>query len=272
MELTAARLRTLSVTREDSIVYIRLERPEKLNAQTPHMWFELRQLGRELREDRSVRALVVAGAGRSFSAGLDTSVLLGAFDGEVPEDLVGLSGASLVRAVQGSFEWLTETPYPTIAAIQGHALGAGCQLALACDLRIAADDAILGLLETDWGLMPDLGGTAWLPPLVGPAKAKELMWLAQRIDATESQRLGLVNRVVAAADLEHEVRLLAVALAARPPLALEAIKGSVRAASTDTGAALESAAEGQFRCLSSQDFVEAGKASLEQRAPIYTAT
>jgi enoyl-CoA hydratase/carnithine racemase len=273
MQLTpASGLQTLSVTREESIVHVRLERPEKLNAQTPQMWFELRQVGEELGEDRTVRALVVSGAGRSFSAGLDTSVLMGTFGGEVPRDLVELSGPSLVRKVQGTFEWLTKTPYPTIAAVQGHALGAGFQLALACDLRIAADNATFGLLETNWGLMPDLGGTAWLPPLVGPAKAKELMWLAQRIDSVESQRLGIVNRVVAAADLENEVRVLATALASRPPLAVEAIKRSVDAANTGTDDALESAAEGQFRCLRSQDFVEAGKASLEQRAPSYTGT
>jgi enoyl-CoA hydratase/carnithine racemase len=263
---------TLSVERDGAVVHVQLQRPEKLNAQTHEMWFELRRVGAELGADRTIRALIVSGAGRSFSAGLDTAVLSNFFGADTPEDLDGLSGPALVRRIQESFTWLADAPYPTIAAVSGHALGAGCQLALACDLRVAADDAVFGLLETNWGLIPDLGGTVWLPQLVGPSKAKELMWLAERIDAAEAQRIGLVNRVVPLAALPTEARALADRLAARPPLAVAAIKEAVRASSVDTEHGLACAGEGQVRCLGSQDLVEAGTAWLERRDPVYTGT
>ena len=263
---------TLSVERDGAVVRLTLQCPEKLNAQTHEMWFELRQVGAELGADPSIRALIVGGAGRSFSAGLDTAVLTDFFGSSAAPDLDGLKGPALVRKVQESFIWLADAPYPTIAAVQGHALGAGCQLALACDLRVAADDASFGLLETNWGLMPDLGGTVWLPPLVGPAKAKELMWLADRIGGEEALALGLVNRVVPRADLDAEVDALARRLAARPPLAVTAIKRAVAAAVVDPERGLAVAGEGQLRCLASNDLAEAGAAWFEQRDPVYTGT
>jgi enoyl-CoA hydratase/carnithine racemase len=107
---------TLSVERDGPIVHVQLQRPEKLNAQTHEMWFELRQLGAELGQDRAIRALIVSGAGRSFSAGLDTSVLVDFFGSDMAEDLKGLNGSALVRKVQESFTWLANAPYPTIAA------------------------------------------------------------------------------------------------------------------------------------------------------------
>lgn len=264
-------LTTLSVERSGDVVHVQLQRPKKLNAQTHQMWYELRLLSAQLGQDTSIRALVVSGAGRSFSAGLDTAVLSD-FLGAIPEDLRGIDGPELGAHLQRSFTWLTEAPYPTIAAVQGHALGAGCQLALACDLRIAADNAMFGLVETNWGMVPDLGGTAWLPPLVGPAIAKELMWLAERIDATEAHRIGLVNRVVPVADLLGEALALAERIASRPPLAVTAIKQAVQASLIDQGASLAEAVRGQIRCLASADHVEAGTAYIEQREPVYTGT
>ncbi|MCB1030447.1 MAG: enoyl-CoA hydratase/isomerase family protein [Acidimicrobiales bacterium] len=265
-------MNTISLAREGHIAHLQLQRPEKLNAQTHEMWFELRQVGTEIGKDSSIRALIVSGAGRSFSAGLDTAVLTDFFADSIAPDLEGLSGAALVRKIQESFTWLADAPYPTIAAVKGHALGAGCQLALACDLRVAGDDARFGLLETNWGLMPDLGGTVWLPELVGPAKAKEMMWLADQIGADEALRLGMVNRVVPASDVESEARSLAERLAARPPLAVTAIKEAVRASAVDPEAGLAAAGQWQVRCLGSNDLQEAGAAWLEQRPPNYTGT
>lgn len=265
-------MNTLSVERDGAVVRLRLERPEKLNAQTHEMWFELRQVGAELGRDPSVRALVLSGAGRSFSAGLDTAVLVDFFGGGTAPDLKGLAGPELVRKVQESFTWLADAPYPTIAAVQGHALGAGCQLALACDLRVAGDDASFGLLESNWGLMPDLGGTVWLPQLVGPAKAKEMMWLADRVGAQEALELGMVNRVVPNAEVQAEAGALAAKLATRPPLAVTAIKEAVRASAVDAEHGLAVAGEGQLRCLASNDLAEAGAAWMEKRQPVYTGT
>jgi enoyl-CoA hydratase/carnithine racemase len=263
---------TLSVERDGAIVHVQLQRPEKLNAQTHEMWFELRQLGRQIGQDNSIRALILSGAGRSFSAGLDTAVLTDFLGAERPADLVGVEGPELVSRVQEGFTWLNEAPYPTIAAVQGHAFGAGCQLALACDLRIAAENAVFALAETNWGLMPDLGGTVWLPQLVGPARAKEIMWLADRVDATEAHRIGLVNRVVPVDVLHAEARALADRLAKRPPLALTAVKRAVQASLTDQAAGLAEAGAGQIRCLASADLIEAGTAFIEGREPAYTGT
>nr|WP_202513499.1 MULTISPECIES: enoyl-CoA hydratase/isomerase family protein [unclassified Streptomyces] len=260
----------MSVECDGDIVHLRLQRPNKLNAQTHEMWHELRQVGAELGGDTSIRALIVSGAGRSFSAGLDTDVLVDFFGTELPEDVRDLSGPALVKKIQESFTWLADAPYPTIAAVAGHALGAGCQLALACDLRIAAEDAIFGLPETNWGLIPDLGGTLWLPQLTGPAKAKELMWLADQVDAAEACRLGVVNRVVPTANLLAEARALAERLATRPPLAVAAIKRAVAASFAGTEPALAAASNGQALCLASDDLREAGAAWVEQRQPHYT--
>lgn len=260
---------TLSVERSGDVVHVQLQRPEKLNAQTHQMWFELRLLGATLGQDKSIRTLVVSGAGRSFSAGLDTAVLAD-FMGAMPDDLKGIDGPEAGAILQSSFTWLNEAPYPTIAAVQGHALGAGCQLALACDLRIAADNAVFAVPETNWGLIPDLGGTVWLPQLVGPALAKELMWLAERIDATEAHRIGLVNHVVPVADLLGEAHALARRLAARPPLAVTAIKRAVQVGLCDQPSALAESIRGQIRCLASADHIEAAAAAIEQRAPVFT--
>ena len=155
------------------VVRLTLNRPEKLNAQTVAMWQHLARLGKELAADDSIRVLVVAGAGRSFSAGIDITTFTtpsapavpaaATNAGDAASDEAGVEG---ILAIQRAFTWLEDAPYVTIAKVQGHAFGAGMQLALACDLRFAADDVKMGLLELNWGLMPDLGGTVWLPRLV----------------------------------------------------------------------------------------------------------
>src|SRR2546426_401534 len=184
---------TVIFEREGPIGRLRLNRPAKLNAQTPQMWAELRELGLYER-------------------------------------------------------------------------GAGLQLALACDLRIAARTTQLGALEFRYGLLPDLGGTAWLPRLVGPARAKELVFTAARIDAEEALRIGLVNRVVEDAALDAAVAALAETIAAQPPLALRHAKRAIDAFA-DQERSLQLAAEGQAVCLRSEDFIEAGQAFPEGPAP-----
>src|SRR5450432_3014883 len=174
------------------------------------MWHYLARVGADLAADDTIRVLVVGGAGRSFSAGID----IGTFTAP-PAPRAGQAAAEPsapvtsdvdgILAIQRAFSWLEDAPYPTIAKVQGHAFGAGMQLALACDLRIVADDVRMGLLELNWGLMPDLGGTVWLPRLVGPAKALELMLTGARIPADELLALGVVNRVVPRADLDRIV-------------------------------------------------------------------
>jgi enoyl-CoA hydratase len=266
---------TLRYQRDGSVGWLRLFRPDRLNAFTVEMWRELRELGEELHDDPDVRALVIIGEGRAFSSGIDTSVFAGSLD----DDLGAGSGAgtrdddpvidSILRT-QDSFTWLEEAPYATIAAVRGYALGAGLQLALACDLRVIAEGTKVGLLEFKYGILPDLGGTQRLPRLVGPGKAKELIFTATQIDADEALRIGLVERVVPDAELEPTVRGLATTIAAQPPLAVQGAKRAVNVAGTmSTRDGLRVEAEGQAACLRSDDMKEAIAAFVEQRAPNY---
>src|SRR5207247_366966 len=196
---------TVIFEREGPIGRLRLNRPAKLNAQTPQMWAELRELGRTLRDERDLRCLVVSGEGRAFSSGIDLAEITGQDGLGAAAQVAPGAGAdrlvALIRQGQEAFSWLVDAPFASIAALRGYALGAGLQLALACDTRIAARATQLGALEFRYGLLPDLGGTAWLPRLIGPARAKELVFTAARIDAEEALRVGLVSRGVAEAAL-----------------------------------------------------------------------
>jgi enoyl-CoA hydratase/carnithine racemase len=253
-------LTTLQLERDGAVARLRLNRPEKRNAQTLEMWGELGRVGVELTSDPTVRVLVLSGNGPSFSAGIDLGVLLGQATGKA-ELLVD------AEEVQRAFSWLREAPFPTVAAVQGHALGAGMQLALACDLRIAAEDVVMGLPEIDFGIFPDLGGCAWLPELVGSARAKELIFTGDRLTADRLLQLGIVNRVVPAAELEATVTALATRLAQKAPLGIRMAKRAIAASHQSFEAALQASAAGVKRCLASDDFREAGLAAVEKRTP-----
>lgn len=255
-------LTTLQLERADHLVRIRLNRPEKRNAQNLEMWRELRELGVELSTDHSVRVVVLSGNGPAFSAGIDLSILMGQATGKA-NLLVD------VELVQRAFSWLRDAPFPTIAAVQGHALGAGMQLALACDLRVVAEDAVFGLPEIDFGIFPDLGGCAWLPDLVGSAKAKELIFTGDRLTAAEALGLGIANQVVPADQLDATVMALATRLAQKAPLGIRMAKRAIDASRESFEAALQASAAGIKRCLASDDFREAGLATVEKRAPRY---
>jgi enoyl-CoA hydratase/carnithine racemase len=175
------------------------------------MWGELREIGRQLPGD--VRVVVVRGQGRAFSAGLDRSVLGTGLAGE----LAGLApdqAADRIAGFQAAFGWLRRPDLVSIAAVQGHAVGAGFQLALACDLRVLAEDAQLAMAEITLGLVPDLGGTRRLVELAGYARALEICLTGRRVDAAEALRTGLANLVVPAADLAAAVADLTAALLA----------------------------------------------------------
>ena len=170
---------TLHFERDGFVGWLRLSRPDRLNAFTPEMWRELRELGEELRDDPELRALVVIGEGRAFSSGIDTSVFAGdTLDGDTLEtdrDAPRRHDDPTVdrdHATQDAYTWLEEAPYATIAAVRGYALGAGLQLALACDIRVFAAGTKAGLLELKYGILPDLGGTQRLPRVVGAARRR----------------------------------------------------------------------------------------------------
>ncbi len=248
-------------------------RPDKLNSFTAEMWDELRTLGQELVADPGdLRALVVIGEGRAFSSGIDTSVFTTGSGLNVSDP--GARDANplvdMVLRTQESFSWLEAAPFATIAAVRGFALGAGLQIALACDIRIFARGASVGLLEFKYGIIPDLGGTQRLPRLVGAGKAKEMIFTSARIDADEAFRIGLCEQLVSNEELDETAGKLAEQIAGQPPLAIAAAKRAVNASldeRIEDGLRVE--AEGQATCLPSDDMKEAIAAFVEQRPPVY---
>ncbi|HEV7862989.1 MAG TPA: enoyl-CoA hydratase/isomerase family protein [Acidimicrobiia bacterium] len=278
-------MQTISYEQVGSVGWLRLNRPERLNAMTIEMWEELAKLGETLGDDAGLRCLVVMGEGRAFSSGIDVEHLLsgaggglfseagkGAGQADSPSSGRGMEDKLVTRIgdLQEAYTWLADAPYPTIAAMRGYALGGGLQLALACDLRICARGTKLALPEHKYGLLPDLGGTYWLPRIVGPAKAKELIFTAETIDAEEALRIGLVNRLVEDADLEAAAATTAERIAGQPPIAVRGTKRAVdKACRQSLGEGLREAAVGQAECIRSADVLEAMKANLEKRAPDY---
>ena len=269
---------TLRFERDGHVARLVLNRPDKLNSFTIEMWRELRDLGDRLIEDNDdLRALVVTGEGRAFSSGIDTSVFAGTDAGEALADDPRAENLHEDRTVAGilltqeSYTWLEEAPFATIAAVRGYALGAGLQIALACDIRILARGTKVGLLELKYGILPDLGGTQRLPRVVGPGRAKEMIFTQAKIDADEAERIGLAERVVSDEELDEVAWELATTIASQPPIAVRGAKRAVNSAmsgaTTREGLLVE--AEGQAECLRSDDMKEAIAAFVEQRDPVY---
>jgi enoyl-CoA hydratase/carnithine racemase len=238
------------------VATVTLCRPESLNPQTPALWHRLRDIGRELPGD--VRIVVVRGEGRSFSAGLDLAVLSGELS---PAEAGRLPGSELedrIATYQQGFDWLRRADLVSVAAVQGHAVGAGFQLALACDLRVLASDAKLSMAEIRLGLVPDLGGTKRLVDLVGYARALEICLTARQIDAEEAYRIGLAALVVAPADLDSAVADLASALVSAPRGAVSEIK-SLLAAAAGHSYAEQAAAEREAQARRIRDLADLGE-------------
>lgn len=201
------------------VATVTLDRPNKLNAMDFDCFRALAAAGLQVEADAEVRCVVVRGNGRAFSAGIDLSAL-GSFQ-EV--NAAELNNFVIPEAQEGFRVW-SQISKPVIAAVQGYALGAGLQLALAADIRIAADDAVFSVPEITYGIIPDLGATQRLPRLIGPARAKELIWTGKRIDAATALDWGLCNEVVPVADLPDRAMQWAHDLSSRPPLPLRYTK------------------------------------------------
>ena len=234
---------------------IRLNRPEVLNAINFEAFDGLAAAADEVAARDDVHVVVVSGAGRSFSSGIDLSSL-GEFNGTLED--------TIARA-QSGFRKLAALPMPSIAAVQGHALGAGLQVALACDLRVVAADASMGLLEMRYGLIPDLGGSTRLPQLVGPGRAKKMIMLAERIDGIEAERIGLAEVCVPATELTATVDELAARLAEPPHLAKRLAKRLCdEAPRLDQEAGMDAEARAQTETMTSPEFAEAITRSLKR--------
>ena len=256
----------IEVERADGVVTVTLNRPDRKNAVTPQMWVELAALFSEIADRREDRVLVVTGAGDAFCSGAD---LAAAGESGGPPGAGG--GMAMMRTVGRAALRLHELPIPAIAAVNGVAAGAGCNLALGCDLIVASDRARFSEIFARRGLAIDFGGSWLLPRLIGLHRAKELALLADVIDATEAERIGLVNRVVPHATLLEEAYTLAGRLAAMPPLQLAVIKRQLDDGLNRTMAeAVEAEGVAQALMFSSADTAEALLAFFEKRSPRFT--
>ena len=259
---------TIRYEREGDVGTLTLARPEKRNAQNPLMWEELGDLSRVLGADETLRCLVIAGEGPSFSAGIDLVEGMAGLVADLAERTHDEDGFAAGLAVANTFSWIPELGCASVAAVQGHAYGAGLQLALACDFRILAEGTKLSLSETRYGVLPDMGATVRLPRIVGEARARELILLGEVIDAAEALRIGLATKVVAEDELEAAAAELAARVAAQPPIALRGARRAIQAAwYRDPEESLRVAVEAQVDCLESEDFKEGRQAMVERRTP-----
>jgi len=214
-------------------------------------------------EDDTVRVVVLAGAGRAFCAGGDLGLIGKGRASGVTSELDPLLRAGMQAVLK-----IRVMPQPVIAAVNGAAAGAGMNIALAADIRIAAEEATFGQNFAKVGLFPDFGGTYFLPQLVGPAKAAELFYTGDMIDAKTALRLGIVNHVVPAAQFEAEVKNLAQKISQGPSLAIRAVKKTLFASEKEAlMAALEHEVQEQIRCYLSEDCNEGIRAFFEKRQP-----
>jgi enoyl-CoA hydratase/carnithine racemase len=248
--------------REAGIITWTLNRPEALNAFDRPLLRALLAAVEAARDDRSIRCGVVTGRGdKAFSAGADLKERRGMSLDETRDFL---------RLIRAAFEAVACLPFPTIAAVNGVALGGGTELLLACDLRVLAEHARVGLTEVSVGIMPGAGGTQRLPRLVGVARAKELIFAARRLDAAEALRIGLANQVVPASQLLTAARALAVEIAAQAPLAVRQSKHAIEAGlDVELAAGLEIEASAYEPLLGTQDRLEGLAAFAEKRPPRY---
>ena len=256
----------IQVSEVEGIATITLCRPDRLNAFIGHMRRDLAEALEHAGSDRNVRVVVITGAGRAFCAGGDVAFMAELMQRHDSEEFARILGAG--RRVILAIRQMTK---PVIAAVNGPASGAGANLAFACDLRVASNTATFSQSFLKVGLHPDWGGTFFLPRLVTPNKACELFFLGDAIDAAEAERLNIVNRVVAAEDLEAATLELAERLRLAPPLVLAAAKQAVYASdAADLEEMLRYETEAQLRCFDSDDAHEGIHAFLEKREPRFT--
>lgn len=250
----------IHVERSGQLALIRIDRPERMNCFDYPTLVELQELVDAVKADESVRVVVFTGTGKAFSAGADLKERVTLNEAEVRRN---------VLAIREVFASIAALPQPTIAAVNGHALGGGFEWMLACDFRIIVDGALVGLTETSFGIIPGAGGTQRLPRLIGETRAKELIFTAKKIDAETAERYGLVSQVVATRDeLLPACFELAAAMLRNGPIAIrqakQAIDGGMDVSLAD-GLRLET--EAYEAVIPTEDRLEALRAFAEKRTP-----
>jgi enoyl-CoA hydratase len=247
----------VEVTKEAHVGILTLNRPEVLNSLSSEVLSDFRQGLIELNEDEDVYVVVVTGRGRAFAAGADISKMTS----------MNVSGGKAFSELGSRVCLKLENlEKPSIAAVNGYALGGGCEIALACDIRIAADDAKFGLPEVGLGIMPGFGGTQRTPRIAGVGHAMEMILTAKPIDAQKALDIGLVNRVVPKDRLMEEVMDLAVQIAKQPQIAVRAAKQSVRRGlQADIATAITYESLAFSTCFDTEDQKDAMNAFIEKR-------
>lgn len=259
----------LLCTVEAHVATITMNNPSSRNSMSEPLVAGLRRMLAELAEDPDVRVLVLTGAGGAFCSGGDISSMAKTLAGGESPDLAPMIEA--LRDAQNDISLrLYRFPKPTLAALPGPAAGAGMSLALACDMRIACDSAFMTPAFGRIGLSGDFGGSWYLSQLVGPARAKEIYFLSQKLSAADCAELGLVNRVVPDAELAEATAALAAELAEQAPLALRHMKENHNLArESGLQAAMDQEADSMIRTLLSQDHKAAALAFMQKRKPVF---
>ena len=262
---------TVKLEHDGAVALITLNRPEALNSMTGELLNRLAEVGNEVAADQAVRAVVITGAGRAFCAGGDVKGMAEAPRGERTSAPSLTGNVENLRRQEEISRLLYEMPKPTIAALNGHAVGAGLSVALSADLRIASEQAKLGTAFARVGFSGDFGGTWLLQRLVGPAKAKELYFLGEILNAEQALALGLVTKVVPHDSLMDEAMALAHRLAAGPTLALGRMKDNFAFGATNTfGDTLTREAHNMTLSGGTEDHKNAARAFVEKREPVFT--
>jgi 2-(1,2-epoxy-1,2-dihydrophenyl)acetyl-CoA isomerase len=260
---TASTSSVLQETRHGTITKLVMNRPDKLNALNNELSTALNQALVRIANDATVHVVVLTGAGRAFCAGGDLGAIgKGREKGDVTE--LGPILRSGMQAVVN----MRSMPQPVIAAVNGPAAGAGMNLALAADIRLAVDGAMFGQNFAKVGLFPDYGGTYFLPQLVGPSIAAEMFYTGEMIDAATAHRLGIINHLFPADQFEASVAAMAKRIAEGPQLAIRAVKEAIfNRDKEDLTRALDREVEVQMRCFQSKDCLEGVRAFQEKRPP-----
>jgi len=252
--------KNIVIEKRDRIAFITINRPKVLNALSVETINEMRLAVLDIRHDADVAGVIITGAGeKSFAAGVDISELVG---------IDAVEATSYARRGQHVYSLIESLSKPVVAAVNGFALGAGCELAMACHIRIASENARFGQPEVKLGVIPGYAGTQRLPRLVGKGRAMEICLTGEMIDADEAHRIGLVNRVVPPASLMDEAEKMLRAIMAQGPravaLCIEAINRGMEM-DLASGAALEANLFGL--CATTEDWQEGTKAFIEKRKP-----